>query len=330
MINWKQLFVKWLAIVAYWLGVDALFYFLNRRAKRILTFHNVLPDDLFDPRGNGVSNKESDFRKIVDEVGRKFRYSVDVSDARSATITFDDGFLNQYEVAGNVLKERGISAIIFTAGDVVGCKAENTLVVDLLLHWCGYAPIEAIGKAFPIGDGISRDIYCVRELWPEFCKDVEGHGRNLLKRLNAIYPIDEVLARLTDEYKRLRLSGISKVQLDELRARGWIIGWHTKTHFPLSALADEDIRDELDSPPEYRNQVLSYPYGEVRSVDERALIIAEELGYPCAVSNLPMLNKLIGKFFIPRMALPADKYRLHFRLSGVECFIKTHKLLPVV
>lgn len=37
----------WIAYAAYWTGIDALFYWLNRKAKRIVTFHNVLPQGLW-------------------------------------------------------------------------------------------------------------------------------------------------------------------------------------------------------------------------------------------------------------------------------------------
>jgi hypothetical protein len=58
--------------------------------------------------------------------------------------------------------------------------------------------------------------------------------------------------------------------------------------------------------------------------------IARESGYPCAVSNESGRNPLTGRFFLPRMSLHSDRYRLHFRLSGLEHFLKTGRLLPVV
>lgn len=326
----KQIVVGCVAFLAYWFGVDVLFYWLNRKAKRIITFHNILPDNVFDPRANGVSCKESDFRKILDEVSRKFTFSTNIWDVDTVTLTFDDGFLNQYEVGGAVLAERGIPAIIFPAEEVIDSKPENTLSVDLLLHWCWYAPLDALVKAFHLEGVDSRTVYWEKAVWPAFCSEKDGRGHKLLKRLDAIYSIEKILQQLTDEYKRLRLSGVNTMMLDELRVRGWIVGWHSKTHFPLSSLSDADIQNELDSPMEYRNVVLSYPYGELQSVDTRVLRIAEELGYPCAVSNLPTVNELTSKYFLPRMALPSDKYRLHFRLSGLEFFVKTYKLLPII
>ena len=49
----RHLVVEILAFLAFWLGIDAFFYWLNRRAKRIVTIHNVLPDLMFPGFGEG-------------------------------------------------------------------------------------------------------------------------------------------------------------------------------------------------------------------------------------------------------------------------------------
>lgn len=86
-----------IAVLSYWLGIDALFYWLNRHAKRTLTFHNVLPDAVFrHDVSNFVSNSVSEFRTIVRELRKRWRFSVDLFDPSTLTITFDDGYLNQY------------------------------------------------------------------------------------------------------------------------------------------------------------------------------------------------------------------------------------------
>ena len=96
----KRKLVKYFAVFAYYSGLCALFYWLNRKAKRIITFHNVLPDAMF--RGgvaNGVSTSLSCFEKILDECRKRFEFSTDLFDAKTLTITFDDGYRNQYSTA---------------------------------------------------------------------------------------------------------------------------------------------------------------------------------------------------------------------------------------
>lgn len=313
----KSIIVDSIAFLAYWLGIDALFYWLNRKAKRILTFHNVLPDDLFRPGiANGVSNRLSDFELIIDECAKRFKFSTDLSDASMITITFDDGYRNQYSTAFKALQKREIPAYLFVAGEV-----NNVLTIDKLLHWVAEVPIEYI-------PGGNRLQYWVKDIWPRFMSDSERRGLSVFEALNDIYPYDKILDGLPMDYKRERLSGISTEGLDEMRSAGWKIGWHTRSHYPLAKLSASELREELDSPDEFRNVCLSYPYGNPVEVGKEALTIAEELGYPYAVSNTNEAKP--SRFFLPRMSvLPdKDKYRLHFQMSGFEYFIKHRRLLP--
>lgn len=120
------------AVIGYWSGLDALFYRLNRRAKRTLTFHNVLPDDMMGVAGApvGITMSLSGFKKMIGWIGERFKFSVDVDDPKTATITFDDGYKNEYEVAGKWLIEQGIPAILFVSGQVINAGPEDCLEVD--------------------------------------------------------------------------------------------------------------------------------------------------------------------------------------------------------
>ena len=120
------------AMVGYWSGLDALFYWLNRRAKRTLTFHNVLPDDMMK-RGaaEGITISLSEFKKTIGWIGERFPFSVDIDDPKTATITFDDGYKNEYEVAGKWLIGQGIPAILFVSGQIINAAPEKCLAVDM-------------------------------------------------------------------------------------------------------------------------------------------------------------------------------------------------------
>lgn len=291
--------VETLAFLAYWTGVDALFYWLNRKAKRIVTFHNVLPDALYRyDLANGVSNSESGFRLIVEEITKRYRFSTDVWDAKTCTITFDDGYMNQVEIAGRVLGEMGIPAILFIAGELIGGK--GPLLVDQLLH-----ETESVEK-------------WAKEVWPALReRKVEGVGLQWMEGFSS-------------EYRRLRLTGANEDQLNELRARGWKIGWHTWRHLPLVSLSEDEVRKELSCPAEYRGEVLSYPFGNPEEVGDAAIRVAKELGYPCAVSNTHAAGAKHGRYFLPRMDLLPNKYMIHFELSGAKFWMMTRRLLPVV
>lgn len=311
-----------LAVLAYWSGLDALFYWLNRRSKRILTFHNVIPDELIKwCPCCGVADSASDFRRVIRELRKHFRFSVDFSDASTLTITFDDGYLNQYEIAARILREEGdIPAVLFATGRALRATCPNeALIVDQLTHWVGLAP--------EIKD---RRVKWVREIRPAYARDSATKGRQLMLKLDAVFPFNAIWEKLPKEYRRLRLTGIPLNKLDELRCRGWKIGWHTENHYPLSFLEDSDMRSEMKNRLVGFDNIMSYPYGELISVDKRVTEMAAALGYDMAFSNQGRHNGLEGRYFYPREGVPTNKYLLHFALSGFKQFIQLRELRPVI
>ena len=315
-----------IALLSYYLGITRLFYFLNRRAKRIVTFHNVMPERLL-PQGKtiGLTDTEETFAMKIREIQRFFTISNDLNDARSATITFDDGYRNEIEIAQPLMKN--LPGIIFTAGhEINNSQPENSLTIDLLLHWTHLVPN---GKYLDFDVTDDREILWQQVIWPRFVQDAENKGEKLLKTLDEAYPMKDILAQCSEEYLHLRLTGFSTDEIENIRKQGWLVGWHTQNHYPLSRLSTDDKQFEIDTaaPDDMKNVVLSYPYGENASVDAECLKIAENAGYPCAVSNLINTGSMHGKFFLPRITLSNDKYLLHFELSGVKHFLKTRKLL---
>lgn len=316
-----------LSIAAYYLGVDALMYWINRRAKRIITFHNVMPDELMNGvPGVGCMETASAFRRKIDEMAMRFRFSADLDDAKTVTIAFDDGTLNECEIAGEILREKGIPACMFVAGDIIDARPEDALVTDKLLIWNEFAPDESAKRVF--GVVLPRDELWVKYVQPAYREDWQNRGKKFLARLESVCTVDSLLAKLPREWVRLRMSGVTAAQLEDLRARGWKIGWHTWSHYPLGMLDSMAKRQELDSPKEYRDVALCYPYGDIGAIGEESLKIAEELGYPSALSNDPDYSPHRGRYFLMRMALPKNRFELHLVLSGLKYFIKYRRLLP--
>lgn len=323
----RRVTLKILSFFAYWTYLDALLYRFNRGAKRIVTFHNVLPDELLMGLPSvGCMETVSAFRRKIDEVAKRFRFSSDLDDPKTATIAFDDGTLNEYEVAGEVLREKGIPACLFVAGDVIDARPADALVTDKILIWNEFASDDAVKSVF--GVVVPRDELWVKYVQPGYREDWQNRGKKFLARLEAVCSVEALLAKLPSEWVRLRMSGVTSAQLADLRARGWKIGWHTWSHYPLGMLDTAAKRQELDSPKDYRDMALCYPYGDIGAIGEESMKIAEEYGYPCALSNDPDYSPYRGRYFRLRMALSENKYELHMVLSGLKYFIKYRKLLP--
>lgn len=300
-------------------GIFRLFYFLNRKAKRVLVFHNVIPDDVADKYGLvGASIRFSQFKRIVEAIESRFAFSPDLDDPSTVAITFDDGYFNQYAVAFKWLYSRGIRGYLFYAGDV-----GKILAIDRIALWREYAPIEFI-------PGANRVKYWGEVLWPEYMKDGASQGKNLIARLDAIYSFDKLFASVDREYLKMRFGEISAKELDEMRNSGWTIGWHTWSHSPLSTLDDARAIRELMAPAEFEGMPISYPYGNDDLVGRRIVELTRGLDYGIAFSNTYESEMNVDKMFFPRMTLWAsDVDYVDFVLSGLQFFIKRRKLLPV-
>ena len=167
-------------------------------------------------------------------------------------------------------------------------------------------------------------------MWPAFVECPSSKGENILSALDSVYPILSILSALPKKYVDQRLTGIRGEQLQRLADNGWEIGWHTYSHFPLSKLSYKEKYKELKPDVCLASKVLSYPYGGLCEVDSECLIIAKQLGYKAAVSNINIPNSLSEKWFRSRMSVSSNKVMLHFELSGLKHLIKYHKLLPKI
>jgi len=138
----KSKVIKIIAVICYYSGLVKLFYRLNRRSKRIVTFHNVIPFNLL-PKGKriGLVDTEEEFENKIIELSKFFSFSNDLRDENSVTITFDDGYKNQFEIAGRILERFGkTNATVFVSGAILNNNSENALIVDLLMHWIELVP----------------------------------------------------------------------------------------------------------------------------------------------------------------------------------------------
>ena len=316
---------------AYYLGLDRLFYWLNSRAKRIVTFHNVIPGRLLPAEdASCICFSDKLFERIVDEIGTRFRFSTDLFDPSTCTITFDDGYANQLEVAGPILRQRGIAAVLFLAQSLVNAKEPTgALVVDRLLLWTARVPLSRAHEEWG-GQFESRDELWTRIIRPAFVADMNRRGLGLIERLDRVYSFAEVFSRCSADYLRLRLRGVTSEQIREFEKEGWLFAHHTVSHFPLSALDEESAAAEIQPPEGKRDLPFGYPYGETDSVSAKDVAIAERLGYPCAVANTLDFSSLQGRYFMPRfMFFTPDRYRIHFELSGLKYFLKYRRLLPI-
>ncbi len=322
------------------LQLHKLAYILNRGRKRVITFHNVLDDDIYERNlANGVSCSISSFKRIIEEVGKVYKFSLDLDDPTTATITFDDGYNNQVEIAAPYLIGKKIPAYLYVSGQLIDDNPNKTgtgaLVIDKLLHWVSFVPegkytITIEGVKLKIEVDANRNKLWSESIWPLFLADTEHKGETVMSALNDAYPFDSILADLDDKYIRERLTGVTTQQLSNLKKYGWQIGWHTQSHYPVARLSKKDKEAELTPSDVCDSTVFSYPYGGKADADAESYQILLKNGCMNVVSNINYGNHELGDWYRSRMSLPDDPVLLHFELSGLKYFLKYRKLLPKI
>ena len=310
---------KILAVVSYFSGFDAVCRFLTRGRKRVIMYHNVLPESLMRKDvANSFTTSEAEFRRDIRYFKGKYGISNDMNDAERVAISFDDGFKSQGEIAGRIMESEGdLPAMIFCAGGVLdSTSSANTLAVERVLHWVSNAPDEAIAM---IGVDTREEAW-PKVLWPRFRGDWREKGEGVCRWLDGIYPFAKVIASLPAEYVRLRLTGLTREELDALRRKGWLVCWHTQSHFPLKMLPEEEQKREMAPPDEMRELPFAYPYGDAGCVGGETIRLAQDLGFKVAFASCP--QKQDNPYFISRYATSEGRIMFHYHFSGARFAIR--------
>lgn len=233
--------------------------------------------------------------------------------AAAATITFDDGYADNLQVAVPVLRRYGVTATFFIAtGYLDGGRMWNDDVIEAVRTF----PSGAVDLgAFGLG---------VCEL-----EDIESRVRcyeRILSRIKYLDPsrregIARAIAQQAGVADRSDLM-MTTDQVRSLAAAGMEVGGHTITHPILQCVDDAvaireiaDGRRHLESILGVSPSVFAYPNGVPgQDYSERHVAMVQRAGYTAAVSTAPSIAKAdADPFQLPRFT-PWDRRPLPFAL----------------
>ena len=329
------------ALACRFLGVNRLFYFLNRKRKRILAYHNVLPDAHFRNRlHEGVSHSESVFREQITHLTRRFKIGLDIDDPNQLTLSFDDGYRNQHAVAHPILMQFGIKAYFFCTLELV--SDAKTLLIDEFMCWLSYAKagcyrIELPNGTPPLTLIVQNDndrLACWKLLYPHILADYPTVAPALYAELDRCQPFSEIKQQIDATYRTLRFDPILPHALLTMKAYGHLVGAHGKTHAPLGCLAKPALEEELKTCESeigntFNTGVFCFPFGGLKETTSDV----RRFGFSHAFANINVplpKTQSYHDFMIPRLALPnsANPAEMDFILSGTKYFLKHRCLLP--
>jgi peptidoglycan/xylan/chitin deacetylase (PgdA/CDA1 family) len=297
------------------------------RALLILTYHRVLaaPDPLLPDQPDA-----REFSAHLDLLGSVFNV-LPLSEAfdrmrsrslppRAVSITFDDGYANNLEVAAPLLRERGMAASLFIApGFLDGGRMFNDTVIESIRR----AP--ATFDANDIGLGVLR-------------LDCDAARRDVLPRI-----LQQLKYRSVEERRRAaewlleRTSGdlprdlmLTSAQVRQLAQYGIEVGAHTVHHPILARVGEVEARREIhESRATLRdltgNAVVAfaYPNGRPgRDYSASHVRMVRDAGYSYAVSTAwGRADADCDPLQLPRIA-PWDRSALGFALRMIRACVQ--------
>lgn len=330
-----------IATVAYFLGINKLFRFLNRKRKKIITYHNIIKDEHFDETLHlAVSINESIFEAQLDYLREKYPISNNLEDEKTITITFDDGYLNQYEAIKKYLIPNKISCYVFCPLELI--LKQEPVITDKILFWISYSSISPFnvymdGKELLLQNKTKEHkLNAWKKIYSKI-KQSPTSQKEIFNQLNAIESFDIIKKYIPSELLEERLQPLNREQLNELKHHQILIGAHSINHEILTTFSKQQIKTillQLKKNKElYNTKVFCYPFGGHEEVNS---IVIEEIKrqdyFEKALSNInhPITKWEYHDFFMPRITLSNTKNKkiLDFELSGTKYFLKHGKLFP--
>jgi peptidoglycan/xylan/chitin deacetylase (PgdA/CDA1 family) len=283
----------------FWSGASFLLQQLPaRNSLFVLNYHRIgnPEDDLFDP---GVFSATADqfddhilyLKSHVSLVTLDEALSfIDGTNKEKTSscrvlITFDDGYLDNYEIAFPILRSHGAQGVFFLATSMVGsCQLPWW---DQIAYLVKTARRHRFSLHYPVelvvdldDDGLTEGLRAILKLYkqPEN-SDPARFIRELAEEAMGEHPPGTLRRFLSWDEAR------------EMRKGGMAIGSHTHSHTVLSQLGPERQYEELSKSRASLKEnlgvgadVLAYPVGARTSFTGETQRLAQEAGYRAAFS----------------------------------------------
>ena len=321
----KTLLLNILYFFSYYSGLNNFFYYLTTSRQRVVTFHNVIPDILYDDSIHlGVSCTESTFEYQLEEIGKKFKFTTELSVNNSCIITFDDGYNNNL-FASEILTNKEINAVFFITQNLV--LTNEMLWIDRIMFWFSYVP-ENKYKLYDFEFVITKNNrgICYGDFYQYILNNYDKR-KDFISQLDHLFSFSDLEINL--ELYNYRFKALTVNQIDIMKNNGHLIALHSTNHDVLSKLSESELSNEINQCENflstfYNSNYFSYPFGREEEVSNQVKSCLGNSTFSCAFINKWQWTENTDNYSIQRISLPntKNKYLISAHFSGFYYFLK--------
>ena len=287
------------------------------RGLSILVYHRVLaqPDRLFPDQVDAGR-----FAAQLDVLAHCFnvlplgeavaRLRAGTLPPRAASITFDDGYADNHDVALPLLRGRGLHATFFIAvGYLDGGRMWNDTVIEMVRQAAGQVDLAQLGLGIHPARTLEEKRVAVDALLAAL------KYRPMVERAELTAEIEARAGTLPANLM------MSSAQVRALDSAGMDLGAHTVNHPILAGLPDAVARAEIMAGREMLQQLavsrvrlFAYPNGKPgKDYGPEHVAMVRQLGFDAAVSTAWGRSARADLYQLPRFT-PWDRQPLRFAL----------------
>jgi peptidoglycan/xylan/chitin deacetylase (PgdA/CDA1 family) len=319
----------------YWSGISFLLSQLPAQdGLLVLNYHRIghPEEDLFDPGVFSATSEEFDeqvsylkrrLSVVTLEEAQSFVYGTLKERSRRcrALITFDDGYLDNYDVAFPILRSHGLQGVFFLATSMVGsCHVPWWDHIAFVLKTARERRFRLRYPAELTVDLIENGMEAsLRRVLKHYKRPDNADSTRFIRELQEAAKGDcvpETLQRFLDWD-----------QAREMIAGGMAFGSHTHSHIVLSQLRPEQQQHELTHSRMVLKaklgcevDVIAYPVGGRTAFSDQTKALAREAGYRTGFSFYGATN-LPGRtdpYDVKRVDVGSQS-RVRFRVQAAIC-----------
>ena len=293
--------------------------YLKRKKHVIFLFHGVIDKNPFKIRNYTKKHLlKKDFIKVLHDLSKKgncisldqVRYNIENKinfKDYSYSITFDDGFYNNYKIAAPILKKKKLYATFYLTTSFI--EKNETSWIDKIEHMIEKVKtkkiINVFNKKFIINNNKKMKInflnfirYFAKKNNTDFNKLV----LNIKKQLGINYKLNN-LNNILD--KKMNWTQVRKLN----QCKYFTIGGHTVKHPVLSFLSDREAKKEIcnsinaiKKKTKIKIQHFSYPEGLKHTYGKREIKLLKNNGIKiCPSAEFGFNNKDSNLFNLKRI-----------------------------